>query len=57
MLVLERKLGEAVHCSGSVKVTLVSVRGNKVRLGFEAADGVRIEREEIMDSPQEERVT
>lgn len=57
MLVLSRKEKEAVHVFGPVKVTVVSVRGNKVKLGFEAADGVQIQREEILDPPASQERT
>ena len=47
MLVLTRKPGESIVIAGSIKVTVVSVEGNRVRLGFEAPPEVPIDREEI----------
>jgi carbon storage regulator len=47
MLVLTRKPGESVIIAGGIKVTIVSVEGNRVRLGFEAPPEVRIDREEV----------
>jgi carbon storage regulator len=47
MLVLSRKLGETVVIAGDIKVTVVAVRGNKVRLGFDAPDDIDIVREEL----------
>ena len=47
MLVLSRKMNESVIIDGSIRVMVVGVRGNQVRLGFEAPNGVRIFREEL----------
>lgn len=47
MLVLSRKLNEAIVIDGGIRVMVVGIRGNQVRLGFEAPLGVRIFREEL----------
>lgn len=47
MLVLSRRVGEQVLIGDNVRVTVVSVRGEKVRLGFTAPDDVAIHREEV----------
>jgi carbon storage regulator len=47
MLVLSRKMNESVIIDGGIRVMVVGVRGNQVRLGFEAPHGVRIFREEL----------
>lgn len=47
MLVLSRKLNETIVIEGSIRVTVVDLRGNHVRLGLEAPDRVRIYREEL----------
>lgn len=47
MLVLTRKLGEAVVIDGSIRVQVVAIRGNHVKLGFVAPDSVGIAREEL----------
>jgi len=44
MLVLSRKVGEKIHIGGNVFVTVVSIKGNTVRLGVEAPDEVSITR-------------
>lgn len=48
MLVLSRKLGETVVIGEHIRVTVVAVQGNQVRLGFSAPDDVRIFREELV---------
>ena len=48
MLVLSRKPGEKVVIGGGVTVTVVEVRGGRVRLAFDAPDQVRILRAELL---------
>lgn len=52
MLCLGRTEGQRVVLSGGIIVTVVSVDGKRVRLGFEAPDHVRIDREEIWNANQ-----
>lgn len=47
MLVLTREREQAVRIGTDVLVKVVGVRGERVRLGFEAPPGVTIDREEI----------
>jgi carbon storage regulator len=48
MLVLTRKVGEEVVMpSLGVTVTVLSAKGEKVRLGFNAPSGVEVYRDEI----------
>jgi carbon storage regulator CsrA len=47
MLVLTRKLDEQILIGDDIKVTLIRVRGNTVRLGIEAPKDVRIVRGEL----------
>jgi carbon storage regulator CsrA len=48
MLVLSRKLNETIVIDGNIRITLVAIQGNRVRLGFEAPDRVQIVREELL---------
>jgi len=47
MLVLTRKVNEAIIIAGDIRVVVAEVRGEAVRLGVEAPREVRIDREEI----------
>ena len=50
MLVLARREGEKLSIAdGEIKVTVLSVTGKIVRLGFEAPNGIRIERFEVAE--------
>ena len=46
MLVLSRKQGQEVVIGDNIRLTVVMVRGNRVRLGITAPPGVPIQREE-----------
>jgi len=47
MLVLSRKVDEQIIIGDNIRVTVVSIRGNQVRLGFEAPTTVPIFRDEL----------
>lgn len=48
MLVLTRKVGEAIVIGDDVTVTVLEVRGDVVRLGIDAPRSVRVHREEVL---------
>ncbi len=48
MLVLTRKIGEEIVIDGDIRVTILAVRGNQVRLGFQAPPHVSIFRQELL---------
>lgn len=54
MLVLSRKMGERIRVGNGIAITVVEVRGGKVRLGFEAPPAVPIHREEVYRRIQHE---
>ena len=54
MLILTRKSEEAIRIGGDIKVTVVAIKGNQVRLGIEAPDSHHIYREEIYMNVVEE---
>lgn len=47
MLVLSRKVGEIIRVSHDVKIVVVEIRGDRVRIGVEAPRDVSIHREEV----------
>lgn len=55
MLVLSRKKNESIVIDGNIVVTVVEVRGDKVRLGIEAPREVPIHRSEVFAAIQSER--
>lgn len=55
MLVLSRRLGEALVIGEDVKLTILGVNGGQVRVGIEAPKDVSIHREEIYLKIKEEQ--
>lgn len=47
MLVLARSRDQSIIIGDDIKITVVEVRGNKVRLGIDAPQGISVHREEI----------
>lgn len=47
MLVLSRKVNEQIVIGNIIRMTVVSIRGNQVRLGFEAPQSISIFRDEL----------
>lgn len=54
MLVLSRKKNESIIINDDIKVTIVEIRGDKVRLGIEAPKEIPIHRSEIHAAIQTE---
>ena len=55
MLVLTRKRGETLVIGDDIKVTVLSVRGNLVRVGVDAPKSVPVHRQEVLDRMQREQ--
>lgn len=47
MLILTRRIGETVLINDDIYITVLGVKGNQVRLGFDAPQDVIIHRQEI----------
>lgn len=58
MLVLSRKIDEKVIIGDNeIKITVVDVRCDKVRLGIEAPHDVQVHREEVYNAIKKEQQT
>jgi len=55
MLVLSRQIDESIMIGDDVKITIVDVRGDKVRLGIEAPKHIPVHRMEIYEAIQREK--
>ncbi len=47
MLILTRKVGETIVINDTIRVTVLQVKGNQVRIGVSAPKEVAVHREEI----------
>ena len=56
MLVLSRHKNEAIVIDGQIKVTVVEIRGDKIRLGIEAPGEIPVHRQEVYEKMQNEEV-
>lgn len=54
MLVLSRKRFQSIQIGDDIKVTIVKIDGNQVRIGIEAPQGVTILRSELLEPAVEE---
>lgn len=52
MLVLTRKPGEQIVIAGNIRLTVVSVGPGRVKIGIEAPESVKIDRQEVYDRKQ-----
>ena len=53
MLVLTRQIGQEIIIDGSIRVTVTSIKGDRVRIGITAPPEVRVDREEVHRRVQE----
>jgi carbon storage regulator len=53
MLVLTRRVSERIQIGDDVTLTIVRIDGNKVRIGIEAPEHVKVKRDEL--APKVER--
>lgn len=54
MLLITRRMNESVVINNTIEVTVVEVRGGRVKLGFEYPEGNTVYRKELFLKIQEE---
>jgi carbon storage regulator len=54
MLILSRKAGDSLMIDGGVRIVVLGVEGNSVRLGIDAPTDVRVMRGEILKQVERE---
>ncbi|MFC4403533.1 carbon storage regulator CsrA [Gracilibacillus xinjiangensis] len=54
MLVLTRKLNEAIQINDNVEVKVIAIEGDQVKLGISAPANIEVHRKEVYQAIQEE---
>ena len=57
MLVISRKQGESLYLSDNIKITIVSVTGDKAVIGIDAPKDIKIVREELAATIESNRAS
>jgi len=55
MLILSRKPNESIILKDDIKITVLGIKGNQVRLGIDAPNDVSVHRQEIYCKIQAEK--
>ncbi len=55
MLVLSRRKDESIMIGDDVEITIVDIRGDKVRLGITAPKNIPVHRREVYEAIQREK--
>lgn len=54
MLILSRKIDQIVDIGNDITVTVIDIRGDKVRLGIDAPKELRVDRREVTEKRNQE---
>lgn len=50
MLVISRKVGESIIISDNIKITIISLGGDKITIGIDAPRDIKVIREELLET-------
>lgn len=57
MLILTRRMGETICIGHRIRVTVLGIKGNQVRLGIDAPPDITVDREEVHERKKREKET
>ncbi len=49
MLILTRKIGEAIAIGDNIKIKLLEIKGGQIKLGIDAPSQITVHREEVFE--------
>jgi len=55
MLVLSRQRDESIIIGDNIKITIVDIRGDKIRIGIDAPAEIAVHRQEIYEAIQRDK--
>ena len=55
MLIISRKKNEGIVINGDIILTVADVQGDKVRIGIDAPESIKIMRKELLDTERANR--
>jgi carbon storage regulator len=56
MLILTRKIGEAIRIGDNIRIELVQMKGGQGRIGIECPSTMRVIREELYEAVRQENL-
>jgi carbon storage regulator len=56
MLILTRKLGQAIRIGNEIKITISDIKGKQIRVGIEAPEEMAVHREEVYEIIQKQNL-
>jgi len=56
MLILTRKLGQAIRIGNEIKITITDIKGKQIRVGIEAPEKMAVHREEVYEVIQKQNI-
>lgn len=57
MLILTRRSGEGIRIGDEIKVQILEIKGNQVRIGIEAPQDIQVHRDEVYERIKSENIT
>jgi carbon storage regulator len=57
MLILTRRIGESIKIGNDITVTVTGISGSQVRIGVTAPDDIEVDREEIRNRKNQEKLS
>lgn len=56
MLILTRRSGEGIRIGEDIRVVILEIKGNQVRIGIEAPDSTQVHRDEVYERIKMENI-